>query len=102
MAKEKAKKKEYAEFKYDGETFSYTGRVYPAKKKTNPFIYLTLNGVFTIQCHLIDGKKSSFLSFPSYKSGDEYKSQVYIDKELNDEMEELIEVIDKALDSLED
>ena len=48
--KEKEKKsKDYAEFKFKGEVFDYTGRVYPAKKKGNPFIYLTINDVLTLQ-----------------------------------------------------
>ena len=103
MAKGKAKKADYAEFKFKGETFDYTGRVYPAKKDGNPFIYLTINDVITIQCHLIEGKKGSFIGWPSYevKKG-EYKSLIYTDKELNDEMDSLIEVIEKALEDLED
>ena len=102
MAKKEKKSNDYAEFKFEGKTFSYTGRVYPAKKDGNPFIYLTLNDVITIQCHLIEGKKSSFISWPSYKQKDEYKSLIFVDKELNDEMDELIEVIEKALEELED
>lgn len=102
MAKAKTKKADYAEFKFKGETFDYTGRAYPAKKNGNPFIYLTINDVLTIQCHLVEGKKSSFIGWPSYKAGDEYKSSIYVDKELNDEIDSLIEVIEKALEDLED
>lgn len=102
MAKGKAKKADYAEFKFKGETFDYTGRVYPAKKNGNPFIYLTINDVLTIQCHLVEGKKSSFIGWPSYQVENKYKSSIYVDKELNDEMNSLIEVIEKALEDLED
>lgn len=101
MAKKKSS--EYAEFKFKGETFDYSGRVYPAKKKGNPFVYLTLNDVITIQCHLIEGKKGSFISWPSYQDNkDNYKSLIYIDKALNDEIDSLIEKIEEALKELED
>lgn len=103
MEKKKASA-EFAEFKYSGEAFDYTGRVYPAKsKKSDPFVYLTLNDVFTIQCHLKETNKGDqFLSFPSWKDKDgEYHQYTYIDKELNDEMDELIEEISKALEDIE-
>lgn len=103
MAKKKASA-EFAEFKFSGEAFEYTGRVYPAKsKKSDPFVYLTLNDVFTIQCHLKETKKGDqFLSFPSWKDSDgEYHQYTYIDKELNDEMDKLIEKISKALEDIE-
>lgn len=101
MAKKKSSK-EYAEFKLKGETFDYTGRVYPAKKDGNPFIYLTLNDVFTIQCHLVEGKKSNFIGWPSYKSGNDYKSLIYVDKDLNEEIDLLITQIEAALESLDE
>ena len=104
MAKSnKSKKAEYAEFKCKGETFDYSGRVYPARKSGNPFIYLTLNDTLTIQCHLIEGKKGTFIGWPSYeaKKG-EYKSLIFVDNEENEEIEALIEVIEKALEEIED
>lgn len=103
MAKkeEKKKSKDYAEFKFKGEIFDYTGRVYPAKKKGNPFIYLTINDVITIQCHLVEGKKSSFIGWPSYEVDGKRKSNIYVYEDLDDEMDKLIEVIEKALDSLD-
>lgn len=103
MAKSKSKSKEFAEFKFSGETFEYTGRVYPAKRNGDPFVYLTLNDVFTIQCHLKETKKGDlFLNFPSWKDKDgEYHRYIYIDKDLNDEVEKLIEKISKALDDME-
>ena len=101
MAKNK-KAGNYAEFKYKGETFDYSGRVYPAKKKGNPFVYLTLNDAITIQVHLIQGKKGSFIGWPSYEaSKGEWKSLVYWDEKLEDEMNELIEAIEEALESLD-
>lgn len=100
--KEKEKKsKDYAEFKFKGETFDYTGRVYPAKKKGNPFIYLTINDVITIQCHLVEGKKSNFIGWPSYEVEGKWKSSIYVDEDLNDEMDKLIEVIEKALEDMD-
>ena len=103
MAKKDNKKSNgYAEFKMKGDTFDYSGRVYPAKKKGNPFVYLTINGVITIQCHLVEGKKSNFIGWPSYEVDGKWKSSVYVDEELNDEIDKLIEVIEKALEDLED
>lgn len=100
MAKTKAK--EYAEFKFKGDTFDYSGRVYPAKKKGNPFVYLTLNDAITIQVRLIEGKKADFIGWPSYQAKDgEWKSLVYWDESLEKEMDELIEAIKKALESIE-
>lgn len=101
MAKSKAKKADYAEFKFKGETFDYTGRVYPAKKKGNPFIYLTINDVITIQCHLVEGKKSNFIGWPSYEVEGKWKSSIYVDEDLNDEIDSLVEVIEKALEDME-
>lgn len=104
MAKKQNKSADYAEFKFSGEAFEYTGRVYPAKsKKSDPFVYLTLNDVFTIQAHLKETKKGDqFLSFPSWKDADgEYHQYTYIDKELNDEMDNLVEKISKALEDIE-
>lgn len=101
MAKNK-KANEYAEFKFKGDTFDYSGRVYPAKKKGNPFVYLTLNDAITIQVHLIEGKKGSFISWPSYKTSDgDYKSLVYWDESIEKEMDKLIEAIEEALESLD-
>ena len=104
MAKKSNKSADYAEFKFSGEVFEYTGRVYPAKsKKSDPFVYLTLNDAFTIQCHLKETKKGDqFLSFPSWKDSDgEYHQYTYIDKSLNDEMDKLIEKISNALEDIE-
>lgn len=99
MAKKKA---EFAEFKFSGEAFEYTGRVYPSKNG-DYFVSLTLNDVFTIRCRLKETKKGDqFLSFPSWKDKDGgYHQYTYIDKELNDEMDKLIEKISKALDDIE-
>ena len=103
MAKKEKEKKSngYAEFKFKGEVFDYTGRVYPAKKKGNPFIYLTINDVITIQCHLVEGKKSSFIGWPSYEVDGKWKSSIYVDEDLNDEIDSLVEVIEKALEGME-
>ena len=104
MAKSnKSKKNEFAEFKLSGEVFEYSGRVYPAKKKGDPFVYLTLNDVFTIQAHLKETKKGDlFLSFPSWKDSDgEYHQYTYIDKALNDEMDKLVVAINDALEDME-
>lgn len=104
----KAEKKEanFKEFKIDGVVFSYTGRLYPANAtKTDkcdiiPFS-LCLNGSITIKgCKLFRTDKKSWISGPSYKGKDgEYKEYLYIDKELNVEMDKLISELEAILDA---
>lgn len=105
MARKTAKKEEsFKEFKFDGKEFQYTGRLYPefqeeTKKATVTPFSLTLNGLITIKgCRLWQTDKSSWIKFPEYKSGDEYKSYIYYPKELNDELGDLLKEIEAALD----
>ena len=92
------------EFKFDGKEFQYTGRLYPeyqeeTKKATVTPFSLTLNGLITIKgCRLWQTDKSSWIKFPEYKSGDEYKSYIFYPKELNDELGDLLKEIEAALD----
>ena len=74
MPKKKEEKKEvknFAEFSYEGTTFSYTGRVYrPEEGKgkilKSAYVSLTLNGVFTLKgCYLKETEESYFLSLVS-------------------------------------
>ena len=46
-------------------------------------------------------KKSSFIGWPSYEVDGKWKSNIYVDEDLNDEMDKLIEVIEKALEDME-
>ena len=108
MASKKTNKKEeaktnYSEFKYSGKVFEYSGRVYPKSEGKGKVVAryglsLTLNDVITIKgIHLVETEDSYFLTFPSYKSGDDYKSYFFIDKALNEEIDALTDAIVKAI-----
>ena len=96
-------KKDFKEFKYEGEVFTYTGRIYPDRKReavklTIYPISLTLNDAITIKsCSFYQTKANMWVGGPQYKTGDEYKDYLYIDKSINEEMDALAEVIDKAI-----
>ena len=49
-------------------------------------------------CWLWQTDKSSWIKFPEFKSGEEYKSYIYYPKELNDELGELLKVMEETLD----
>lgn len=108
MARKATEKKEadYKEFKIDGVVFSYSGRLY-VKNQTSTArcdiipMTLTLNNCITIKgCKLFRSDKNSWISGPSYKGKDgEYKEYLYIDKELNAEMEKLISGLESILDT---
>ena len=100
----KEKKADFIEFEFDGKEFKYSGRLYPenqteTNKCTITPMSLTLNGVITIKgCKLFQTDKNSWIAGPSYKSKDEYKDYLYIDKDLNDELDKLVAEIEKLLD----
>lgn len=104
MARKTTKKADYVEFKFDGKEFKYSGRLYldnqkETKKCTITPMSLTLNEVITIKgCKLFQTDKNSWITGPSYQSGDDYKDYLYIGKDLNDEMDKLVEEIEKVLD----
>ena len=104
-AKKAEAKESFKEFKYDGKEFQYTGRIYPENKKETKKcditpMNLTLNGLITIKgCKLFQSDKNSWIQFPQYQSGDDYKDYIYYPKELNDELDALVEEIEKALDA---
>lgn len=105
MAKRTAEepKKEFKEFKYEGEVFTYSGRIYVDKKREagKLTIYpmsLTINGVLTIKsCSFYQTKNNMWVGGPQYKAGDEYKDYLYMDKELNDDMDSLACAIEGAI-----
>lgn len=109
MAAKKTSKKDnsnnYKEFELKGNSFVYSGRLYPENKReagklTITPMSLTLNGVFTIKgCSFMETKHNMWVSGPSYKSGDDYKDYLYIDKELNEDMEALANVISEVLEN---
>ena len=98
MAAKKTTKevKEYVDFVFSkGENFDYSGRLYKEKsreagKLTITPMSLCLNGLITIKgCSLMETDKNVWISGPQYKSGDEYKDYLYIDKSNNEDMEDL-------------
>ena len=100
---QKGNSNSFKEFEFKGKTFTYSGRLYPeaqreAGKLTITPMSLTLNGVLTIKgCSFMETKDNMWVSGPSYKTGDEYKDYLYIDKALNEDMDALAEVISKQL-----
>ena len=104
----KTEKKEatYKEFKIEGQIFQYSGRIYPANATQTakcdiiPFS-LCLNGVLTIKgCKLFRTDKNSWISGPSYKGkNNEYNDYLYIDKDLNKEIDQVIVGLEAILDA---
>ena len=101
----KAKKTEektalFKEFSMEGDTFSYNGRIYPKKEGSGKvvsksLVNLTLNGVITLKgLYLVETEDRYFLTFPQYKSKEEYKSYVYVDRDFSDgEFDKLVDII---------
>lgn len=100
--------KDYIEFEVKGVIFRYSGRMYPknatktAKCDIIP-MSLCLNDTITIKgCKLFRTDKNSWIQGPQYASGKgkdtEYKDYLYIDKELNTEMDALVSELEKLLD----
>ena len=101
MAKENAK---YLEFKVSGETFKYSGRIYPGRDgnghvKREWGVALTLNGVFYIKGIWLKQTDSGkvFLTYPQYKSKDKWASYIFIDKKLNPDIEKVVKEMCKKL-----
>lgn len=97
------KTNDYIEFKMKGKTFDYSGRIYPDRKReagklTIYPISLTLNNAISIKsCSFYQTKDNMWVGGPQYKTGDEYKDYLYIDKSINEEMDALAEEIDKTI-----
>lgn len=93
----------YKEFKMKGHTFVWSGRIYTDRERqtgklTITPISLCINGVFTVKgCSFYETDKNMWVGGPQFKSGDEYKDFLYIDKELNEEMDALAETIKAAM-----
>lgn len=94
----------YKEFESKGHFFTYSGRIYVDRKReagklTIYPITLCLNGVITIKgCNFYETSNNMWVGGPQYKQGDEYKDYLYIDKEINDDMDALAEAIEKVID----
>lgn len=108
MARKAAKESNFIEFTFDGKEFKYSGRMYPdnqtetAKCTITPMT-LCLNGMITIKgCKLFQSDKNVWIQGPQYASGKgknvEYKDYLYIDKDLNKELDALVAELEKLLD----
>lgn len=103
MAKKEAKGKtsDYKEFEFEGKNGNvFSGRIYyPCKNCKDGCLFnlsLNVNGLVIVGSRLYKGKDKQSILFPSYKSGDEYKSQVYfVDKDDIQDMKDFAEEIVK-------
>lgn len=105
MAKKQSKgtkTSDFKEFEFEGQNENvFEGRIYyPCKDTKNGCIFnlsLKINGLVIVGSRLYKGKDGSpSLLFPSYKSGDEYKSQVYfVEKEDIQDMKDFADELGK-------
>lgn len=85
----------FKEFSFNGKHFEYSGRIYPERKREAGKLTITpmslcLDGIFTVKgCSLYKTKDNVWIGGPQFKSGDEYKDYLYLDTELNVDMDEL-------------
>lgn len=102
-APKKTSKNEFKEFSFSGKNFEYSGRIYPSREGSGKVLrswgmYLCLNGVFTLSgVRLTETKSNIFLSYPSYQSGDDYKSYVFIDDDGKEDIDRLVEYLCKLV-----
>lgn len=107
MAKQRTNKKadaknEFKEFSFTMDNFDYSGRIYPAEEGNNgvkrAYLSLCINDQITINyCHLVITKKNTFISFPSISVKDDYKSVIYTDESLNDDLDALASELEKLV-----
>lgn len=101
--KTEEKKANFKEFKFSGKVFEYSGRVYPktegkGKVISRHGINLTLNDTISIKgIYLVETEDKYFLTFPQYKTGDDYKSYIYIAEGLNEEIDNLTSAIVESM-----
>lgn len=83
--KTEEKKVEFLEFDSEFKGIKLTGRIYPTKdagkKIEKNFMTLKVNDLLSITCEFVETSNNYFVSMPQYKSGDKYKSWVYIEKD---------------------
>lgn len=99
--KENSKKEEKKVAKEYKEVFAegLSARLYPAEETgkgiKRSFMYLDFGNGFSIQCHFIETSNNYFIAFPQYKSGESYKSYVWVEKdsEMQNKLDALAEVI---------
>ena len=85
--KKEEKKVDFLEFEHkfkDGEKMiKLSGRMYPTKGDQIERNFLTLDvaNLMSISCEFVETSNNYFVAMPSYKSGDKYKSYVYVEKD---------------------
>lgn len=93
----KEEKKSFGEINGTYAGMKLNGRLYPVEESgkgiKRAFMYLEIIPGFNIQCHYVETSNNYFIAFPQYKSGESYKSYVFIEKDSE---------IQKALDALAD
>lgn len=100
-AKKEEKKVEFQEFEHeykDGEKMiKLSGRMYPTKgdKIEKNLLFLKVANLMSITCEFVETSNSYFVSMPQYKSGDKYKSYVFVEKDsfFSDALEDLSKVL---------
>ena len=96
-----AKTSDFNEFEFEGKNGNlFEGRIYyPCKDTKNGCLFnlsLKINGLVIVGSHLYKSKERYALLLPSYKSGDEYKSQVYfVENEDIQDMKDFAEELGK-------
>ena len=79
--------------------YDYSCRVYPGNAKTFGKVTsipcsLTIDDLITIKgCHYKCADKNKWLEFPEYKTGEEYKSYIYIAEGMNEDMQTIANAI---------
>ena len=103
-AKKNSKSKDnFIEFEMKGKQFDYSGRLYPESKReagklTIIPMSLCLDGVFTLKgCSYYETSKNCWIGGPQYQSGKEYKDFLYMDKAMNEDMDNLAASIGELL-----
>lgn len=98
------KKAKFEEFKFTGKKFEYSGRLFQKKEgkgkvKSRSGFTLDINGLISIKgCELVVSEDNYFITWPGWYKDKEHKGDfIYIDKELNEEIDELAEVIYKKI-----
>lgn len=83
-----AKKVEFLEFEHefkDGERMiKLSGRMYPTKdgaRIEKNFLTLKVANLMSISCDFVETSNNYFIAMPQYKSGDKYKSYIYVEKD---------------------
>lgn len=95
-SKEKTEEKKFFEIEGEFQGLKLSARVYPVKEDKGvkrSFMYLNLGYGFNVQASFVETKNAYFIAFPQYKTGDNYKSYIFVEKD---------SLYAKALDELAD